>query len=112
IMLLVEELGLFADQTTLSRVLVTRFDENTAKDSIRLYAALADADIPAEIYLGSDKLGQQIKYADKKGIPAVAIIGPEEKAKGTVTLKGLQSGEQQELARAAVADELRKVSNA
>ena len=51
--------------------------------------------------------GRLLEYADKKNIPAVAIIGPEEKAKGTVTLKWLQTGEQTEVAFDAVAQELR-----
>lgn len=112
IMLLLEEKGAFADVGATSKVLITRFDENSTDDVLDLLGRMIDADIPAEMYLGNEKLGAQIKYADKKGIPAVAIIGPEEKAKSTVTLKWLQSGEQQELARDAVADELRKVSNA
>ncbi len=102
IMLLIEEQGLLAEDAALTRVLVTRFDEASKSDSLRLYAALTDAGIPAEIYLGSDKLGQQIKYADKKNIPAVAIIGPGEKINGTVTIKWLQSGEQTEISQDAI----------
>jgi len=40
------------------------------------------------------KLEKQLKYADKKGIPQVVIIGEEELQKGTVTIKSLKTGEQ------------------
>jgi len=41
------------------------------------------------------KLDKQLKYADKKGIPYVAIIGPEEAAKGMVTIKDMRKKTQQ-----------------
>jgi len=40
------------------------------------------------------KLEKQLKYADKKGIPQVVIIGEEELAKGMITIKDLRTGEQ------------------
>lgn len=112
IMLLLEEKGAFEGDTAISQVLVTRFDEDSTKDSLKLYNALIEAGIPAEVYLGSEKLGQQIKFADKKNIPAVAIIGPGEKARGVITLKWLKSGEQQELTFDALIAKLREADNA
>ena len=40
-------------------------------------------------------LGKQIRYADRQGIPYVAILGPDEVAAGQVVVKDLSSGEQQ-----------------
>ena len=37
----------------------------------------------------SDKIGKQIKYADSRGIPFVALLGENEIAGGTVTVKDL-----------------------
>ena len=45
----------------------------------------------------NDKLDKQLKYADKKGIPYVVIIGPEEAEKKVVKLKDMKSGDQQSL---------------
>jgi histidyl-tRNA synthetase len=56
------------------------------------------------VYPDDDKVGKQFKYADKKGIPYVVLVGPEEKAKGAVQLKDMKTGEQKELAIEQVAE--------
>ena len=51
---------------------------------------LREAGINTEIFPDSNtKLDRQLKYADKKGIPYAVIIGPEEAASNSVTLKDL-----------------------
>lgn len=76
-------------------VLVTVFSQDYYKQSYKLTDTLRKNGINAETYLDSTtKLDKQIKYADKKGIPFVAIIGPDEAEKGLVTLKNLQTREQ------------------
>ena len=53
--------------------------------------------INVETYLyPNEDLTKQIKYADRKGIPYVLILGPEELKNGTITLKSLKTGEQEE----------------
>ena len=42
----------------------------------------------------SAKLDKQLKYANAKGIPYVAIIGPEEAAQNEVKVKNMATGEQ------------------
>ncbi len=50
--------------------------------------------IRAELYLGNPKnnLGQQLKYADKRGSPFAIIQGPDEKQREEVTIKDLILG--------------------
>src|SRR5207244_9958419 len=57
-------------------------------------AALRNAGVRAELYLGNPKhsVGQQLKYADKRGSPCAVIQGPDEKAKGEVQIKDLILG--------------------
>jgi histidyl-tRNA synthetase len=63
--------------------------------SISLTDELRDQGINAETYLNpSAKLDQQIKYADRKGIPFVVILGPKELDSGTVTVKDMKTGKQ------------------
>src|SRR5262249_17063547 len=50
------------------------------------------AGIRAELYLGSGKMGAQLKYADKRGAPCVVIQGDDEKARGEVQIKDLVEG--------------------
>ena len=46
------------------------------------------------LYLGNPKhgIGQQLKYADKRGSPCAVIQGPDEKAKGEVLIRDLIAG--------------------
>ena len=57
-----------------------------------MVAKLRCRDIRAELYLGTGKLGAQMKYADRRNAPCVVIQGSDEKAKGEVTIKDLIVG--------------------
>ena len=75
-------------------VLVTVFDRDRVADYQKMVAALRNAGIRAELYLGNPKhnVGQQLKYADKRGSPCAVIQGGDEKAKGEVQIKDLIAG--------------------
>jgi histidyl-tRNA synthetase len=73
-------------------VVVTVFERERIADYQRMVATLRDAGIRAELYLGSGKMGPQLKYADKRGAPCVVIQGGDEKAKGEVQIKDLIEG--------------------
>ena len=53
------------------------------------------------------KLKKQFDYADKKGIKFLAIVGENEVNKGVVTLKNLQTGEQEEVTPDALAEKIK-----
>ena len=75
-------------------VLVTVFDRDRVADYQKMVAALRNAGIRAELYLGNAKhnVGQQLKYADKRNSPCAIIQGGDEKAKGEVQIKDLILG--------------------
>jgi histidyl-tRNA synthetase len=73
-------------------VIVTVFDQDRIADYQKMVAALRNAGIRAELYLGSGKFGAQMKYADKRGSPCAVIQGGDEKAKGEVQIKDLILG--------------------
>ena len=86
-------------QTTKKRgpVVVLVFGDQPIENYQRLVQKLRHPDdggdpIPAEMYLGSGKIGAQTKYADRRGGPCVVIQGGDEKAKGEVTIKDLILG--------------------
>jgi histidyl-tRNA synthetase len=79
-------------------VVVTVLERERVADYQKMVATLRNAGIRAELYLGSGKMGPQLKYADKRGAPCVVIQGGDEKAKGEVQIKDLIEG-----ARAAAA---------
>jgi histidyl-tRNA synthetase len=74
--------------------LVTIFNESFEDVSINVAKKLRASGVNTEIYPQSAKLEKQLKYADRKKIPYVVIIGEEEVSKGTVLVKNLETGQQ------------------
>lgn len=95
----IEELNLWSNiSPTSTRVLVTIFSPELLDKSIELSTKLRQANIATELYPDDrTKLEKQLKYASAKGIPFVAIIGPEEIAKNQVAVKNLFTGEQKQI---------------
>ena len=60
--------------------------------------------IRCEIYPDATKLRKQFEYADRKGIRYLAIVGGDEMAAGTVTLKNLSTGEQRSESAQKISD--------
>lgn len=73
-------------------VLVTAMDRDQMPEYFRIAEEIRAAEIPAEVYLGKKGIAAQIKYADKRGLPAVVIAGGDELAAGTVSVKDLALG--------------------
>ena len=92
-------LGLFpAELDCATRVLFANLGEEEEFASMRLLRALRDAGIAAEIYPDRAKMKKQMEYADRRGIPFVALVGSDELARGCVTLRDMRTGEQVEVA--------------
>jgi histidyl-tRNA synthetase len=75
-------------------VVVTVFDRDRIGDYQTMVASLRKAGIRAELYLGNPKhsVGQQLKYADRRGSVCAIIQGSDEKQKGQVQIKDLILG--------------------
>ena len=56
---------------------------------------LRGAGIRTQLYTEQKKFKAKMGYADKLGIPFVAFLGEDEIAQGKISLKNMQSGEQQ-----------------
>ncbi len=86
-------LGKISSKPAPGPVVVTTFDRDRTADYQRMVSALRNAGIRAELYLGNPKnIGNQLKYADKRGSPCVVIQGGDEKARGEVLIKDLIVG--------------------
>jgi histidyl-tRNA synthetase len=96
------QLGLVPDRDVGARVMVAVFDEGSLSTCLQLAAELRAAGIATEVHPGVDKIGKQFKLADQKGISLVAVVGPDEAAEGTVTLRDMKTREQTTVARADV----------
>lgn len=93
--LAMDELGLFPPMQMKTKILVTIFNKDLLPYSQKLAKNLRKLNINTDLYPDpNDKLDKQLKYADKKRIPYVAIIGPKETKENTVTLKNLKTKEQ------------------
>lgn len=93
-----EQFNLIPSSATTTKILVTVFDRELLSESLLVANKLRETGINTELYPNSEtKLDKQLKYADKKGIPYVAIIGDTEAKSGQITLKNLATGDQQTL---------------
>lgn len=98
IYLVLEELNLFPnDKETELKVLFINFGENEAAVSLKIIQELRNASIIAELYPDNAKLKKQFTYADRGGFSHVVMIGENELNQGTLSLKNLKTGEQENL---------------
>lgn len=111
ITLILEELGLIPEAVLRypSPVLVTVFDRQSQLESIALSSELRSAGLNVTCYLQDDKLSRQLKYADRIGARVVVLLGPEEIAAGTVTLKDLANRSRQSVPREQAARAIREI---
>ena len=81
-----------AEATSIAQVLVLSVEAPLTG----LYAAIATelraAGMNVEVYAGDDKLGKQLKYADRAKVPLAIIVGSREHAAGVIKLKDLREG--------------------
>ena len=99
-----EEKNLFptsVEQTT--KILFFNLGDAEAKEAYHLMATLRAKKIACEIYPDKSKFDKQFKYAEKKGIPNIIIIGSDELSKKECTLKNLTTGTQQTIPFEALA---------
>jgi len=87
-----EELKLFPVDLQTTKVLITVFSPELLDKSNQVCEALNANNINQELYLDENaRMEKQLKYADKKQIPYVVIIGPDEAKNNTVTVKNLKT---------------------
>lgn len=103
-----EAQNLFPSELATTKVLVTVFSMKFGEESIKVANMLREKGINAEIYLDAEvKMDKQLKYADKKGIPYVVILGPDEVKQNLVTLKNMQTKKQKQVSPALLPDEIK-----
>ncbi|MEZ5174576.1 MAG: histidine--tRNA ligase [Bacteroidia bacterium] len=88
--------GFPASATTGTQVLYIPFDADAEKGALIYAAQMRDAGIRCEVYPDLNaKTAKKFKYADDKQIPWCAVIGGDEVAQQKLSLKNMQSGDQQ-----------------
>jgi histidyl-tRNA synthetase len=98
--------------TSPADVMIATFDVSGAAAAMRLAALLRQTGLRVLVYPDAEKIGRQIKYADSRGIPFVALLGEDEIKAGSVTVKNLASQTQatydQSAAGAAILEGLKQ----
>lgn len=96
-----EELKGFPEEVQAgTQVLFFNLGESESKQAFGLMQQLRGKGIACELFHENTKFDKQFKYADKKQIPYVVILGSEELTNGTCVVKNLAKGEQQTLQQA------------
>jgi histidyl-tRNA synthetase len=102
-----EELKLMpADIAQGTRILFFNLGDSESRRCLELMASLRAQGLSCELFHEQAKFDKQFKYAEKKNIPLVAILGEEELASGTVMVKNLAKGVQEKLQQEDLANHL------
>lgn len=80
-----------------SQILFVNFGEKEESHILPILSKLRKSGIRAEIYPESAKMKRQMTYANNNSIPFVALVGENEIKEGKITLKNMETGEQQTL---------------
>jgi histidyl-tRNA synthetase len=84
-----EELKLLPKASTPAPVLLVQFSAERLGDYQKMARALRAEGVGVEVYPEAKKVGQQLQYAEKRGLRLALIAGPDEFAAGTWKLKDL-----------------------
>ena len=84
-------------KTSISDILVVPASEEDMEYSINITSKLRENNIKTEVYLEDKKLKAKFKYADRQSIPYIVVIGEDERKENVLTLKTMETGEQEKL---------------
>jgi histidyl-tRNA synthetase len=94
------ELGLIkAEAKGTSQVVVLNVEAALAGDYLAIAKELRAQGIRTEVYGGEDKLGKQMRYADRSGAPVAVLLGSRERDAGQVKLKLLHENREVDVSR-------------
>ena len=97
IYLVLDELNLFPDSldTTLD-VLCLNFGKKEGMAALKLVSGLRKQGLRADLYPTDAKVQKQFKYADKRGVPYVILLGDQELTDGKFVAKNMKTGDQKD----------------
>jgi len=102
-----EELKLFPETSeNTTQIIFLAFDEESHKYAFKQLQQVRKAGINAEIYPEVKKFQKQIKYANARKVPFIAIVGEEERTNNVLAVKNMQAGTQENLTVEALINQL------
>lgn len=84
------------------KVFIVTVDPAVRKHAFKLLNQLREKNIPADMNYETRSLKSQMRLADRLNVSYVIIIGLDEIQKGTVKLKNMKSGVEQEIKKEAI----------
>jgi histidyl-tRNA synthetase len=101
-----DELGMLPKVSTPAEVFIPYFDAARLHDYLKLAAKLRAAGFGVEVFPEAKKLGQQLKYADRRGFRVALVAGENEFAAGNIQVKNLATATSETVPLSAAATEL------
>ena len=92
-----EELHMLEKVSTPAPVFIPYFDKDRLHDYLRLAAAIRSAGLGVEVFPEPKRLGQQLKYADRRGFRVALIAGENEFASNICQVKDLATGKRRDV---------------
>lgn len=100
-----EELNAFPEQLASgTKVMLINFGGADELYALNVLQQLRRSGVSAELYPDAAKFDKQMKYANKRNLPFIIIVGEEERTQQKVSLKNFTTGEQQMLSVADACD--------
>lgn len=91
-----EELKLFPEELSHNlKVLIIALDEDTHTFAYKCLSQLRQSGIPSDLYPSAAKMKKQMKYANDLGVPYTIVIGSDEMTSGLLSLKNMDTGQQE-----------------
>jgi histidyl-tRNA synthetase len=109
--LILESYGLTPElRSNPSQLFLPTFDETSKNETLQLAAELRASGFKLEWYPLPAKLSKQFKYSDRQGIPISVVLGPDEIKSGMVTVKQMETGNQETIKRDELLSYLEKLT--
>lgn len=91
-------LDLYPDEVlSTTKVMFVNFGVAEANKVLEYLSVLRANGIACELYPDASKMKKQMNYANERKIPFVALVGESELESGTVAVRNMESGEQENL---------------
>ena len=95
-----EHFKLFPEETmSTSQLMFVNFGDQESLYCLKLMNELREKGLNTELFPTSAKMTKQMKYANQKSIPFVALTGSREMETGVIAVKNMVSGEQHQVKR-------------
>ncbi len=92
--------------TPVTELMLCVVDKSAMNHAITLAQSLRQDDVAVSVNFSGKRIGDQIKQAEKLGIPNIIAIGEDERNRGQYTIKNLQTGNQTTISADRIAEHL------